>query len=138
MAASQLNPLGMSGSVVRQHQWRRLEVVNWSGGLNSKLHAVCGGLARPIIMLLTEGRMSERNGAFLMLSALPRARALLARREGVSRPAVLRLEAGGEFADHAVTVHDAGDRTVGLPPFADCGDEFAVLKLDAVHRDIDL
>ena len=28
------------------------------GGLNSKLHVVCDGLGRPIILLLTEGQMS--------------------------------------------------------------------------------
>ena len=48
------------------------------GGLNSKLHAVCDGLGRPIMMLLTEGQMSDHNGAFLLLSALPRAKELLA------------------------------------------------------------
>jgi len=46
--------------------------------LNSKLHAVCDGLGRPIMMLLTEGQMSDHNGAFLMFSALPRAKELLA------------------------------------------------------------
>ena len=44
------------------------------GGLNSKLHAVCDGLGRPIIMLLTEGQMSDHKGAFLLLSALPNAK----------------------------------------------------------------
>jgi transposase len=29
------------------------------GGLNSKLHAVCDGLGRPLIMLLSEGQMSD-------------------------------------------------------------------------------
>ena len=48
------------------------------GGLNSKLHAVCDGLGRPIIMLLTEGQMSDHKGAFLLLSALPNAKELLA------------------------------------------------------------
>ena len=48
------------------------------GGLNSKLHAVCDGLGRPIMMLLTEGQMSDHKGAFLMLSALPNAKELLA------------------------------------------------------------
>ncbi|WP_295530910.1 IS5 family transposase [Novosphingobium sp. Chol11] len=48
------------------------------GGLNSKLHAVCDGLGRPIMMLLTEGQMSDHKGAFLLLSALPNAKELLA------------------------------------------------------------
>jgi transposase len=29
------------------------------GGLNSKLHAVCDGQGRPLIMLLSEGQMSD-------------------------------------------------------------------------------
>src|SRR3546814_11546275 len=29
------------------------------GGLNSKLHAVCDGHGRPLIMLLSEGQMSD-------------------------------------------------------------------------------
>ncbi|NJS14192.1 MAG: IS5 family transposase [Sphingopyxis sp.] len=48
------------------------------GGLNSKLHAVCDGLGRPIMMLLTEGQMSDHKGALLLLSALPQAKELLA------------------------------------------------------------
>jgi putative transposase len=44
--------------------------------LNSKLHAVCDGLGRPIIMLLTEGQMSDHKGARLLLRALPNAKEL--------------------------------------------------------------
>ncbi len=33
------------------------------GGLNSKLHAVCDGQGRPVIMLLSEGQMSDYKGA---------------------------------------------------------------------------
>jgi transposase len=47
------------------------------GGLNSKLHAVCDGQGRPLIMLLSEGQMSDYIGAALMLDALPRASELL-------------------------------------------------------------
>jgi transposase len=47
------------------------------GGLNSKLHAVCDGQGRPLIMLLSEGHMSDYKGAALMLDALPRAKAML-------------------------------------------------------------
>ena len=47
------------------------------GGLNSKLHAVCDGQGRPIIMLLSEGQMSDHKGAFLLLSSLPNAKELL-------------------------------------------------------------
>jgi transposase len=46
--------------------------------LNSKLHAVCDGEGRPLVMLLSEGQMSDFKGAALMLPALPRARELLA------------------------------------------------------------
>ena len=35
------------------------------GGLNSKLHAVCDGQGRPIMLLLTEGQMSDHKGAAL-------------------------------------------------------------------------
>ena len=47
------------------------------GGLNSKLHAVCDGQGRPIILFPTEGQMSDHKGAFLMLSVLPKAKELL-------------------------------------------------------------
>jgi len=45
--------------------------------LNSKLHAICDGQGRPLIMLLSEGQMSDYKGAALMLDALPRAKAML-------------------------------------------------------------
>lgn len=45
--------------------------------MNSKLHAVCDGQGRPIILLLSEGQMSDHKGALLLFSALPRARELL-------------------------------------------------------------
>jgi transposase len=45
--------------------------------LNSKLHAVCDGEGRPLVMLLSEGQMSDYKGAALMLDALPPAKALL-------------------------------------------------------------
>ena len=45
--------------------------------MNSKLHAVCDGQGRPVIMLLSEGQMSDYQGAALMLPALPKARELL-------------------------------------------------------------
>ncbi|MBC7285131.1 MAG: transposase, partial [Hoeflea sp.] len=50
------------------------------GGLNSKLHAVCDGKGRPLIMLLSEGQMSDYKGAALMIDAFPKAKALLADR----------------------------------------------------------
>ena len=45
--------------------------------MNSKLHAVCDGLGRPLIMLLSEGQMSDYKGAALMIDAFPKAKALL-------------------------------------------------------------
>lgn len=47
------------------------------GGLDSKLHAVWDGQGRPLIMLLSEGQMSDYKGAALMIDALPKAKALL-------------------------------------------------------------
>ena len=45
--------------------------------MNSKLHAVCDGYGRPLIMLLSEGQMSDYKGAALMLPVLPKAEELL-------------------------------------------------------------
>jgi transposase len=50
------------------------------GGLNSKLHAVCDGQGRPLVMLLSEGQMSDYKGAALMMEAIPPAKAMLADR----------------------------------------------------------
>jgi transposase len=38
---------------------------------------VCDGQGRPLILLLSEGQMSDYKGAALMLNALPRAKAML-------------------------------------------------------------
>ena len=38
---------------------------------------MCDSQGRPIILLLTEGQMSDHKGALLLLSALPNARELL-------------------------------------------------------------
>jgi transposase len=48
--------------------------------LNSKLHAVCDGQGRPLVLLLSEGQMSDHKGARLVLDALPPASALIADR----------------------------------------------------------
>ncbi|PAY07353.1 IS5/IS1182 family transposase [Bradyrhizobium sp. UFLA03-84] len=51
------------------------------GGLNSKLHVVCNDIGKPpLVMLLSEGQMSDHKGARLMLEALPPASALIADR----------------------------------------------------------
>ena len=48
--------------------------------MNSKLHAVCDGKGRLLIMLLSEGQMSDYKGAALMIDASAKAKALLADR----------------------------------------------------------
>ena len=48
------------------------------GGLNSKLHAVCDGDGKPLVLLLTEGQMSDHTGARLLLPDLPDADTLIA------------------------------------------------------------
>jgi len=50
------------------------------GGLNSKLHVVCDGAGKPLVMLLTEGQMSDHKDARLMLEALLPASAMIADR----------------------------------------------------------
>jgi len=47
------------------------------GGLNSELHMVCDGQGRPLVMLLSEGQMSDFKGAALMIDDLPPAKVLL-------------------------------------------------------------
>jgi putative transposase len=46
-------------------------------GQNATLHAVCDGKGRPIIMLLSEGQMSDHKRTRLMFDALPPAKDLL-------------------------------------------------------------
>ena len=48
--------------------------------MNSKLHVVCNDIGEPLVMLLSEGQMSDHKGARLMLEALPPASALIADR----------------------------------------------------------
>jgi transposase len=48
--------------------------------LNSKLHAVCDEAGKPIILLLSEGQMSDHRGARLLADTLPPASALIADR----------------------------------------------------------
>ena len=45
--------------------------------MNSKLHAVCDGQGRPLVLLLSEGQMSDYKGAALMFDVLPKAKELL-------------------------------------------------------------
>jgi hypothetical protein len=47
------------------------------GGLNSKLHAVYDGDGKPLILLLTEGQISDYRGAAIMPPALPNADRLI-------------------------------------------------------------
>jgi len=48
--------------------------------MNSKLHAVCDGHGRPLLMSLTAGQVSDYKGAETLLDALPAAKHLLADR----------------------------------------------------------
>jgi Transposase and inactivated derivatives len=48
--------------------------------LNSKLHAVCNGEGKPILLLLSAGQMSDYKGAAQLLDFLPKAKDLLADR----------------------------------------------------------
>ena len=48
------------------------------GGLNSKLHAVCDREGKPLILLLTEGQVSDYRGAATVLPYLPDADRLIA------------------------------------------------------------
>lgn len=48
--------------------------------MNSKLHVVCNESGKPLVMLLTEGQMSDHKGARLILNAFPQATALIADR----------------------------------------------------------
>ena len=65
------------------------------GGLNSKLHAVCDADGKPLILLLTEGQVSDYKGAATMLPALPPANALLGDRGYDSDPFRQALQAMG-------------------------------------------
>ena len=56
------------------------------GGLNSKLHAVCDGQGRPVVMMLSEGQMNDQKGAGLLAPVLPPARELIADRGYDSNP----------------------------------------------------
>ena len=48
--------------------------------MNSKLHAVCDGHGRPIILLLSEGQISDYKGTSIIADVLPPAKWLLADR----------------------------------------------------------
>lgn len=74
------------------------------GGLNSKLHTVCDGKGRLIILLLSEGQMSDHNGALLVLDALPPASHLIADRGYDS------AWFGGELEARGISVHDLAPR----------------------------
>jgi transposase len=71
----------LEGASDRRQSFKKGSVprrIGRKGGLNSKLHAICDGAGRPLVMLLSEGRISDFKGAALVLSALPTAKELLA------------------------------------------------------------
>lgn len=45
--------------------------------MNSKLHAVCDGSGKPIMMVLSEGQLSDHIGAKLLYPQLPAAKVLI-------------------------------------------------------------
>jgi len=45
--------------------------------LNSKLHAVCDGQGRPLVLMLTAGQVSDHRGAAILLDKLPKAKVLI-------------------------------------------------------------
>lgn len=65
------------------------------GGLNSKLHAVCDGEGRPVVMMLSEGQMNDQKGAGMLAPVLPPARELIADRGYDSNPFRAALAARG-------------------------------------------
>ena len=74
--ATHLKAHRTAASLLKKGLFRRIG--RTKGGLNSKLHAVCDGRGRPLVMLLSEGQMSDYKGAALMAPALPKAKQLLA------------------------------------------------------------
>ena len=54
--------------------------------MNSKLHAICDGQGRPVVMMLSEGQMNDQKGAGLLAPLLPPARELIADRGYDSNP----------------------------------------------------
>jgi transposase len=59
------------------------------------LHGVCDGKGRPIVLLLSEGQMSDHKGAHLMFGRLPKAKHLIADRGYDSDPFRTALTARG-------------------------------------------
>ncbi len=47
------------------------------GGLNSKLHALCGGIGRPLVLCLSEGQLSDHAGAKLIYPVMPNVKILI-------------------------------------------------------------
>jgi transposase len=59
------------------------------------LHGVCDGKGLPIVLLLSEGQMSDHKGAHLMFGHLPKAKHLIADRGYDSDPFRAALTARG-------------------------------------------
>lgn len=67
--AARLKAHGTAASLLKESVPRRIG--RTKGGPNSKLHAACDGQGRPLIMLLSEGQMSDYKSAALMIRGLP-------------------------------------------------------------------
>ncbi len=77
--ATYLKAHGTAASLLKEGLFpRRIE--RTEGGLNSKLHAVCDKRGRPLVMLLSEGQMSDFEGAALMIDAMAEAMVLVGER----------------------------------------------------------
>ena len=63
--------------------------------MNSKLHTVCDGEGRPIVLLLSKDQTTDHQGATLVLDALPPAKTLIADRGYDSAPFRQALSAKG-------------------------------------------
>ena len=77
--ATHLKAHRTAASLLQKGACRR-SIGRTKGDLNSKLHPVCDGQGRSIMLLLAEDQMSDHKGAAMMLSAMPSARELLADR----------------------------------------------------------
>ncbi len=79
------------------------------GGLNSKLHAVCDGNGRLLILLLSEGQISDYKDVARMLHAFPKAKTLLADKGY-----------GADWFRDAFTTQDSGLHSIaGKPQVSD-------------------
>lgn len=61
-----------SGQPGREKEGRGRLIGRTKGGMNTKLHAICDSLGRPINFFVTAGQVSDYIGAQALLSSLPK------------------------------------------------------------------